>query len=152
MAQDKKWCLDSAEVLQVLNDYEKLEYLEKKDSLAEINDSLYRSQIAGLKKVNENLQQINFNLEESIYMLKSSMVTAIPPLIKWQGFFAGIGTMYEFDSNIIRSTITGKLKDGLFIYGSARITVLDKAELIGEAGIPFHGKFYLRAKIGWKLF
>lgn len=110
------------------------------------------SRIAGKDSI---IQHLGNNLKEKdtqIELLKNQFSPVIPPMIVWQGFYAGVSAQYNFaDSILTRTTFI----NGIFysIEGTASLMIANKVLVNAVFGIPLNrNKVFIKVVAGWRVF
>jgi hypothetical protein len=107
----------------------------KKDSTIQKNDSIIQSSFE---------KQINI-LTEEIYKKD------IKPTFEFRGFYLGLSSFYNVDSNIIKNTFWGSLKYD--VTGTFKFNVLDRIDLSMVIGIPVRKEnFFIKTNLEWRIF
>lgn len=143
--------LDSAEVVNLNLMLDTLDYfreLIKQDSI-ELKKA---DSIIAIKQAKvENLQE-QISSYKQLRALTDNKPDEAPPLLKWDGFFAGLGAGIVFDSAIVRSSLLGRVFDNLYIWAAPRVLIGLKFVFEGILKIPFKEKPFIGAALGYKFF
>ena len=123
-----------------------------RDSVADLNKQIinYDTIVNSQKRVIIRDSIININNDTMIEKLKRDMIPPTPPLIAWEGLFAGISASFPFDSSIIHNSFLTGLNYALELTGG--VLIADKWLVQGSFAIPFKSTVFIKAYIGYRIF